>query len=45
MFNLAYERGPYRRALDYTQPPRPLLAAELAEWGRERVSAAGLSAE
>jgi hypothetical protein len=44
VFNLAYERGPYRRALDYSQPPRPPLPDDLAEWGRECVRAAGLAA-
>lgn len=45
VFNRAYDRGPYRRgAVDYTQPPRPPLPEALAEWGRERVLAAGLAA-
>jgi hypothetical protein len=45
VFNRAYDGGPYRRgAVDYTQPPRPPLPQELAEWGRERVRAAGLAA-
>jgi hypothetical protein len=45
VFNRAYDGGPYRRgAVDYTQPPRPPLPAELVEWGRERVRAAGLAA-
>jgi hypothetical protein len=45
VFNRAYDRGPYRRgAVDYSQPPRPPLPAELAEWGRECVRAAALAA-
>jgi hypothetical protein len=35
-FNRAYDSGPYRRgAVDYTQPPRPLLTAESATWAEQ----------
>ncbi len=44
LFNITYERGPYRRLLDYSQPPQPPLPDDLAEWGRERVRAAGFVA-
>jgi hypothetical protein len=44
VFNRAYDEGGYLRgAVDYTELPRPPLPAELAEWGRECVRAAGLA--
>jgi Protein of unknown function (DUF4058) len=43
--NRAYDSGPYRRgAVDYSRPPQPPLADELAGWAAERVQAAGMLA-
>ncbi len=42
MVNRAYAGGPYRRMVDYTQPPDPPLSEEQATWARELLSAVGL---
>lgn len=42
MVNRAYDGGPYRRMIDYTQPSDPPLSDEEAEWAEARLRAAGL---
>jgi hypothetical protein len=42
LFNRVYDTGPYRRgAVDYSQPPRPPLTGEAAEWAADRVAEFG----
>lgn len=38
VMNQVYDRGPYRRVVDYGQPPRPALPKELLDWANECVS-------
>lgn len=40
--NRVYRAGPYRRAIDYTRLPDPLLSEADAAWAEERLRAVGL---
>ncbi len=40
--NRVYREGPYRRAIDYTRPPNPLLSETDAAWAEERLRLAGV---
>ncbi len=42
MVNRAYDRGPYRRMIDYTRPPDPPLSEEDAAWADALLREAGL---
>jgi hypothetical protein len=33
----AYDRGPYRRSIDYSRPPKPPLPADDAAWAEALV--------
>jgi hypothetical protein len=35
VMNQVYDRGPYRKVLDYRQPPRPALLKELLDWAQQ----------
>jgi len=42
VLNRVYDSGPYRRMIDYTQPPEPPLPDEQAAWADELLRKAGL---